>query len=549
MKVLALELETAVLDAVSAGYRVWRSVFAARGKLLTSDDWAGVLARSASSRSPVGVVARDLLSARGGCRDTGPWGTEELDAVATTACEPLIRQGTAQDGVLQWLKQAAQLGMHCIAFSVTCPALVEESLQRLGLDALVVPGVLEEVIEMAPGQPIAEIGRPSPVTLVSGSPWLIDLFHGRGAHCLAVANKFSSYLVDPTPGVTLVQPRFMSLPAALESLHDLDTATARPRAAEPQRERLWGSLAGLALGDSVGKIVDKRPAPQLDRETEELLVDLTSGREPPAGFTGRVTDETALLFASLDVLRAHRRTSRDAFEALLRRTNPLGGRQVYKLRARRDLFSVADDGATNGCISRCIPLAYLYGPESCGDLTFEVHKLVSVTHFSPDSMMAALVFTLILSGLLRGEAPGVAVELPFRVADTLRRLVRGGDAVLEALRAAAAVPGDSRPADVVDWIEDEFGMAVEARSSVIAAIALAVADHPMATTTGLLLRRRGSWDLDSTTALYMALAGAARPVEVPAKWVSRIEARTGRSVASEAQMVDAVRAETISTGL
>ncbi|WP_329344557.1 ADP-ribosylglycohydrolase family protein [Streptomyces sp. NBC_00663] len=547
MDVLALELETAVVDAVSAGYRIWRSVFTARGKLLTSDDWAGVLARSVSSGSSVGVVARDLLSSRGGCRDSGLQGREELDAVAATAYEPLIRQGTAQDGVREWLRQAARIGMRCVAFSVTCPALVEESLHRLGWGELVVPGDFDEVLAMAPGRRGADIRRrPSPVTLVSGSPWLIELFHERGARCLAVANKFSSYLVEPGPGVTLVQPRFMSLPAALDSLYDSDTGLGGTTA--PQRERLWGSLAGLALGDSVGKLVDKRPASRLDRETEELLADLTSGREPPAGFTGRVTDETALLFASLDVLRAHRRMSRDAFEAMLRRINPLGGRQVYKLRARRDLFSVADDGVTNGCISRCVPLAYLYGPESCGDLASEVHKLVSVTHFSPDSMMAALVFTLLLSGLLRGEAPDVALELPFRVAEHLRRLARGGDAVLEALHAAALVPGDRRPADVVDQIEDEFGMAVEARSSVIAAIALAVADHPMATTTGLLLRRRGSWDLDSTAAIYLALAGAVRPAEVPAKWVSRIEARTARNLAVEARMVDAVRTETINAG-
>lgn len=546
MDVLALELETAVVDAVSAGYRIWRSVFAARGKLLTSDDWAGVLARSMSSGSSVGVVARDLLSSRGGCRDSELPDREELDAVAATACEPLIRQGTAQDGVREWLHQAARIGMRCVAFSVTCPALVEESLHRLGWGELVVAGALDEVLAMVPVRKSAGIGRPGPVTLVSGSPWLIELFHERGARCLAVANKFSSYLVEPVPGVTLVQPRFMSLPTALDSLHDSERG---PRGATaPQRERLWGSLAGLALGDSVGKLVDKRPAPRLDRETEELLADLTSGREPPAGFTGRVTDETALLFASLDVLRAQRRMSRDAFEAVLRRINPLGGRQIYKLRARRELFSVADDGVTNGCISRCVPLAYLYGPESCGDLVFEVHKLVSVTHFSPDSMMAALVFTLLLSGLLRGESPDVAVELPFRVAQTLRRLVPGGDAVLEALRAAAVVPGDGRPADVVDRIEGEFGMAVEARSSVIAAIALAVADYPMATTTRLLLRRRGSWDLDSTAAIYLALAGAVRPAEVPTKWVSRIEARTGRNLAVEARMVDAVRTETIKAG-
>lgn len=312
----------------------------------------------------------------------------------------------------------------------------------------------------------------------------------------------------------------------------------------PETRRIWGSLGALALGDAIGKLIDKRSTSQLDPPTHAMLDRVRAHAGPPESFAGRVTDDTVLTLALIDVLLAGTGGTRTRYEARLREINPQGGKQIYKLKASRDALWVAEDGATNGCVPRSAALAYTYAPTCLGDLCYAVLKVATLTHSDPDALMAALVLAVCLTRAVAGDTPARVREMLPGLFLSLERVAGGGRQVSQAVAGCLAVSGQRRSLkDYIDNLEDTVGMAVLARSSAVTGISLALAGHPFPTALPLLLRRqRERWDLDSTAAIYGALAGAFSPETVPSRWMPAVEQFTGRSFTTLAEQLQRRRA-------
>jgi ADP-ribosylglycohydrolase len=187
-------------------------------------------------------------------------------------------------------------------------------------------------------------------------------------------------------------------------------------------------------------------------------------------------------------------------------------------------------------------VAYTTPGGALGDLCYDVLKVVTLTHGGTEAIAAALLFGVILARALDGEpVRSVRERLPDLHAP-LARVAGGGEVVYDLIRSGTAQADrcDSA-AYYVDVLEGSVGMAMAARSSAVAAICLALAGFPFPAAMAALMRRQAHWDLDSTAAIYGALAGAFQPDEVPTGWVTRVAGHCERSFATMSRSLAGLR--------
>ncbi|MGH3319265.1 MAG: HAD-IA family hydrolase [Streptosporangiaceae bacterium] len=549
LDVLFLDFDGVITDSEYVHYEVWRDEFRSHGLLLSTDAWAEHWAANRAEpgdmtdKPPVTVLLERRLGVP--LRDGGE---------VTRRVRARYRQATAslpvRPGVDGWLREAVARGVRCVVVTDNEADRVRDALARLSLASLI-----ETVIGREPHRvrkPAADGYRtalrllsvgPDQAVAVEDSPHGVAAARGARLRCLAVPHKITSHLLTPKSGVVIVEPAAVNLDRAL-ALLARQTSVVKPVRVDESgvANRIWGSLAGLGLGDAIGKLIDKRPGYQLERESLALLVAFGADADPPAIFTGRITDDTVLALALATTVTTVGAVSRDALEKKLRIINPQGGRQIYQLKAAAGPLYVAADGATNGCVPRSAAIGYLYRPDELGDLSYDVLKTVTLTHAHPDAVMAALAFTVVTCCAAAGEKPGDALRVLSSALAGLERISGAGAEVGKAiLQHAAAVQRFARPAKYVDYLEDTVGMAVAARSSAVAGICLGLSGLPPRQVLPILLRRRARWDLDSVAAIYGALAGAFAPEAIPGRWVERVERYTGHSFTRLAHDLHSVR--------
>lgn len=543
VEALLWDFDGVVIDSEYLHYQLWRDQFRAHGLLLSTDAWARHWADRAGLAKPsaAGLLERRL-------------GHPIADVSALTSqvraryCDQ-VDALPARPGIEGWLREAAARGVRSVVVTDNRAERVRQALHRLGLDSLISSVVgRDSVLARKPSPDVYrtalhQLGLTAEQAVaVEDAPHGVGAARAAGVRCLAVPHRVTSHLLRPAPGVVIVDPTVINLDRSLALL--LRSAQLeRQHGDDPDcLRRMCGSLAALAVGDALGKLIDKRPLHELEADTLGVLDAFAASDAPPAVFSGRATDDTVLTLAMASAIITAGWVSRDVLERRLRLINPCGGRQVYKLKATAEPLYVASDGDTNGCVPRSAIIGYLYRPEQLGDLTYDVLKTATLTHSQPDAVMAALVLAVAVSHALAGHGPDETLRRLTTLETGLTGVAGGGQSVIHAILLhadqATRFPAPSR---YIDYVESTVGMSAAARSSAVAGLCLGLTGLEPQRVIPALLRRKGRWDLDSVAAIYGALAGAFAPETIPVSWTARVEAHVGESFATIADGIHSIR--------
>jgi ADP-ribosyl-[dinitrogen reductase] hydrolase len=282
------------------------------------------------------------------------------------------------------------------------------------------------------------------------------------------------------------------------------------------RERVIGSVLGLALGDALG-------APFHGLRADRVPHPLPAFQLPWMGFSpGVTTDATAMArnlvrslverggFDAVDLARRHvgwLATDPPRVDSLTRvvltgiRDGDPNAAHAYV----QDRGPEVSSG--NGSVMCCAPLgaAYARHPDA---LAIHAPALSAVTHWDERCRTACLAVALTVSALIRGEPPDRAVV------DAVEAVAgREGAEELEYLVGEA---GRARPIDGPDR-----GFAL-----FTAGIALQVAGEGLGFEEGLARVVGMGGDTDANGAVAGALLGALHGTEgLPKEWLQRLEAR------------------------
>lgn len=282
------------------------------------------------------------------------------------------------------------------------------------------------------------------------------------------------------------------------------------------RERVVGSVLGLALGDALGAPFEFRRAAQVPDPIPAFELEWMG--LPP----GTTTDDTAL--ARNLVRSLVERRALDTNDVLTRHIAWLGTRPPDVGNLTRVVLSRAAEGdpdaarayverrgpevsAGNGSVMYCAPLgvAYAFRPDELSELA---PALSAVTHWDERCRTACLAVTLTVAALVRGE-PGdrAVIDAVTAVAE------REGGEELEYLVEQA---GRARPVDGPDMGFTLF----------TAGLALQVAAARPAFEDGLRYVVGLGGDTDTNAAVAGALLGALHGRSgLPVAWLDRLRDR------------------------
>ncbi|WP_431936232.1 ADP-ribosylglycohydrolase family protein [Micromonospora sp. RP3T] len=527
---VVVRFDGVLIDSCHAAYAAWQHEFVREGLHLPIDYWGDLFDRHPGP----GCDEQLLRLLRQRVADPDQIRDDHLDRVhrRRRRIESALR---LRPGVVAWLREASDRGVRMFTVSDQAAGSLTRELDRLGVGRFFErvlsfgAGGAEEFYRDAPRQ--ADIDR-SELVAMEDTGHGVRAARAAGLRCIASPQRASVHaLPSAEPGTVIAEPPWMSLSDALGALAGSRRAVPRPAAGTDTGARVSASLGALALGDALGKMVNKRSLHQLEPDTVNALSLLETGGEPPADcvFTGCVTDDTVLLLALVDSVVDDGRVSRDAYERVLRSLNPRGGRQIYQLKSDASDLFVALDGNTNGCVPRCAAVAYTTPSTNLGDLCYDALKVATLTHGGHEALFTALLFAVIAAAAVDGEpVQSVRERLP-GLYRPLTRLAGGGADVADLVQGSLdRLDRIDSPHVYLDVLEGAVGMAMAARSSVVSAICLGLSGFSFPVTLAALMRRQAHWDLDSTAAVYAGLAGAFQPSEVPALWVGRIERHSGR---------------------
>lgn len=546
LRALLVDFDGLLIDSEYANFLAWQEEFTRHDTELRLEEWARHWANNMAG--PADKIPTMCLLHRRARRPVD----ETVSASRRRArYEELVAEMPARHGPIRWIRDAYAVGVPCVIVTNGDAARVHAMLAPLGIAGAVTdvqcrtPGL---AAKPAPDLYTAALHRLTvgcdQAVAVEDSPHGVESARAAGLRCVGVPNRVTAYLDLSRANIVIRTPEALNLAGLLGWLR-----MSRPAPAgltlpalrhRRQAERILGSLGGLALGDAVGKLIDKRPADRLDPTTQHMLDRVGVHADPPESFAGRVTDDTVLTLALIDVLLSGPREIRTRYEARLREIDPRGGKQIHKLKASRSPLHVADDGATNGCVPRSAALAYAYTPAHLGDLCYDVVKVATLTHGHPEALTAALLLAVSIACAVAEQPPEQVRETLTGMGSTLERIAGGGREVHQTLhRCLADSHRFATLEHYVDHLETTVGMAVQAGSSSVTGISLALTASSFHAVLPVLLRRREEgWDLDSTAAIYGALAGAFRPDAIPESWTRVVERFTRRSFARLAAGLD-----------
>ncbi|MBS7159233.1 MAG: ADP-ribosylglycohydrolase family protein [Actinomyces sp.] len=319
---------------------------------------------------------------------------------------------------------------------------------------------------------------------------------------------------------------------------------------DPRFSRVYGALAGLALGDALG-MPTQAMSPEQIRAVYGRITGLVDGdaSQPyaPGMPAGSVTDDTeqALLIASL-LLRGRASSSgRVALNAvefahallawedsMIRRGSldllgPSTKAALERVRAGEDPLTVGGEGTTNGAAMRVTPIGIAVSTEDPEAFAEAVWSSCRVTHATRQGFQsAALVAAAVSLGIDAARSPSLDLRsLLWKALTYVDSLPERGawtpdpDVVAATRRAMqlAANPASSS----LECLVEQVGTSVASAHAIPMAFALLARDpSPQA----LLDAANLGGDTDTIGAIAGAILGAALGVEVlPADSLSMIE--------------------------
>ncbi|HXJ64800.1 MAG TPA: ADP-ribosylglycohydrolase family protein [Actinomycetota bacterium] len=292
------------------------------------------------------------------------------------------------------------------------------------------------------------------------------------------------------------------------------------------RDRVVGTVLGLALGDALG-------APFEFRRAHDVPDPLPAFERPWMGLPpGSTTDDTAMAMNLVRSLAEHGALDSDDLAARhltwFESNPPDVGNLTRRVMARAvggvDMAGAArqvweergpEVSAGNGSVMYCAPLGAAYANRRAG-LLEAAPALSAITHFDERCRTAVLAVTLAVAALVRGESPTAALE------DAIGTTIdREGGEELEFLLGAAGVV---RPLDGPDqgFVLFAAGLGLQALHRVSGLEAI-----PPVTVEGELRRVVAfGGDADTNAAVAGALLGAAAGAEgLPRSWLGRLQGR------------------------
>ncbi len=312
--------------------------------------------------------------------------------------------------------------------------------------------------------------------------------------------------------------------------HGMYQSTCEDARVETFRDRVVGSILGLALGDALGAPFEFRRA----RDVPDPLpvFELPWMGLPP----GSTTDDTAMarnLWTSLianggefdadDVLRRHLQwlaTSPPDVGSLTRRVLS-GWRDGERDPARDHVVRRGPEvSAGNGSVMYCTPLGLAYGSRF-DDLYHAAPTLSAITHADERCRTACLAVTLAAAALVSGEPPEPAVRRALAGVAS-----REGAEELEYLVGAAGIER------AIDGPDRGFVFFT-------AGVALRLAGEGRQIEDGLREVVALGGDTDTNAAVAGALLGASNgTADLPRAWLSRLADRD--AIEAEARALAAV---------
>jgi ADP-ribosylglycohydrolase len=257
------------------------------------------------------------------------------------------------------------------------------------------------------------------------------------------------------------------------------------------RDRAYGTLAGLAVGDALGMPTQMLPR----REVERLFPTLTWFQDgPPENLispgrpAGEVTDDTqqALMLADLLIdgggrIDQHKFIARLAAWAAAAEQN---GTEQLGPSSRRALEEIASGvgidqagryGATNGAAMRIAPVGIITLADDPTMLVDRVEEVCSPTHHTGLAIAGAAAVAAAISARLDGLGFGEALSMAVDAAElgSTRGYHVNGAEVSERITWAVGLVKDLDDADLVDRVSRLVGAGVQTQETVPAAFALA----------------------------------------------------------------------------
>jgi ADP-ribosylglycohydrolase len=314
------------------------------------------------------------------------------------------------------------------------------------------------------------------------------------------------------------------------------------------QERVLGSLAGLAIGDSMGMPTSFYTPEQIRHRfgKVETFESPAPGHQFHEGLrAGHVTDDTEQSLALIRSFSRHGRVDPyDIAEELMAWSRRVEGKYVSPLgpSTRRALVSILNGtplqeagqaGDTNGAAMRIAPLGILHGlrGSSLDELVNDVELACLPTHSTDVAISSAAAVAWAIAVCFQGAAD---VETVMRAAS--EAAVRGRDRGVKVAAPSVSrrldwvvesLPRADRPEARAGAVYDFIGAGMAAAETVPAALAvffIAEGDPRLA----ILLATNMGGDCDTTAAIAGAVAGAfAGRGAIPAEWIDTVERANG----------------------
>lgn len=310
------------------------------------------------------------------------------------------------------------------------------------------------------------------------------------------------------------------------------------------KERIYGSLLGVAIGDALGMPSSFLPP----REIQRIYGEIRDFEDPipdhvyHSGYVaGQVTDDTeqTVLIAET-LLGAQKADPKRIADVLLDWFESVGGSDsdavgpssMQALRAianGEDLVEAGKRGDTNGAAMRISPVGILHGENhtTISAIVEDVYQVCLPTHGSNLAVSGASAIACGISSALRGRS---LEEISLDSIEGARRGVQRGFPVIGpsvARRIEFALDLVKKGRDLEQTAAEIYqviGAGVEMEQSVPAAIGLFIASRgdPQ---SGILAAANMGGDADTVASMVGGLCGAySGPEAFPEEWIKKVEA-------------------------
>jgi HAD superfamily hydrolase (TIGR01509 family) len=200
IRALFFDFDGLITDTESADYEAWRSVYADHGVVLPLERWLASIGSDGSSFVPLDHL-RELV---------GALDEEAVTATRRARLHALFAELRPLPGVVDWLREAREHGLHVGVVSSSSRAWVDDHLERLGLAAHVDFRMTRDDVSRVKPHPdlylraLAHVGVEAAHALaVEDSPNGLRAARAAGLACVAVPGPMTRGLVFESPTLVL----------------------------------------------------------------------------------------------------------------------------------------------------------------------------------------------------------------------------------------------------------------------------------------------------------------------------------------------------------